>query len=123
MPRFRFTIRRMMIVVTIVGSFTAFYFGPGLLHKRWQYAEAAGNYRFYADRYDDYGEGLQAYSSCYGRKWDDLSETVRIDIGEHHKDKAYRTVKASHYRRLSAKYQQAALQPWRSLAADPPEPK
>src|SRR4051794_18160202 len=81
------------------------------------YREAAAKYGEFAKAYEGniQRDGVVLFSSCYGERWDSYTLIVERDLSAHADDRAYRQAKASHFRGLKEKYEQASSRPWASL--------
>jgi hypothetical protein len=108
LPRVWFTVRRMMVVVAIVGIL----FWGGRLWR------LAASYRIEAERYEN------RLSKSDVRAFFD-----RIDVSPEESERrmgAWRDQMArrrSHYQAMKVKYEHAAHNPWLPVAPDPPEPE
>jgi hypothetical protein len=105
MPRFRFTIRRIMIVVVIAAVVSS----VGIMRsRRIRYLERAAEYA-------QLEQVARAYDPDFSRATKmDRTGKVLIDVVPKNVDR---------YAQLRAKYERAARYPWLSVAPDPPEPQ
>ncbi len=100
-PRVRFTVRRMMVAVAIVGL------ASGLWRRRESFLEESRRYAVAATLHPcslPPEEGTDEY-----RRWQEEEEMIRR--------------RDDHLLRLAAKYERAARYPWLPVAPDPPEPR
>jgi hypothetical protein len=98
-PRFRLSIRRMMIVVAIVA---ACFWGSASIRRRGRFSDMA---------------------RIWGNTEAALCETAQGSVPGPHGDPAYNRVLAEYSGKMRMKYERAARYPWLPVEPDPPEPK
>jgi hypothetical protein len=128
LPRMRFTVRRMMIVVAFVGVLLAAGLEARWLHRK---------YREYVTRasIDSYGERLYREWAAWDIKreadlrskvekyWQGGLDDWALHMADYHGQKAAKfTLWADYHARMKAKYEAAARRPWLDVEPDPPEP-
>jgi len=128
LPRVRFTVRRMMIAVAIVGVLLASGMEARWLHRK---------HREYVNRASIDSEGERLYSEWaawdikhesdlrsmfkrYGHEG--LDDWARRMADYHGRQAAKFTLWANYHARMKAKYEAAARRPWLPVEPDPPEP-
>lgn len=117
-PRVRFTVRRLMVVVAVVGI------AAGVVSL---------SVRYESDRRVSYYQALA--SKHAGRERDYLDE-IRLIDDEARRSAVLRSnpayvahwrrwyqLSAAHHAQLKVKYGRAALHPWRPVSPDPPMPQ
>ncbi len=112
MPRFRFTVRRMMVAVAIAAFMLA---GGELLRRRNAYLEKAENFRHDIVPPSGWDMGGGTLSEEEFRK--------QLAAFQAEGEAIRRTPRSRHYQAMARKYERAARYPWLPVAPDPPEPK
>ena len=118
MPRVRFTVRRMMIVVAIVAGMlgvSTWMLRTRVRERRYramaaQHAQEAARYQEYMDTYPAFVAELKA------------GGIAEADIPSQFGTIEWRRRRRDHYSALQRKYEEAAIRPWDPVPPDPPEP-
>jgi hypothetical protein len=115
MPRVRFTVRRMMIAVAIVGA--ALGLGLwGMRATRW-----ANDCKTRAGWHTSWGRYMIAEADEY-RIAIESGTSLHPEAKNYPRYEARERARGRFHLRLAAKYERAARYPWLPVAPDPPEP-
>jgi hypothetical protein len=117
MPRFQFTVRRVMIGIAVVAcSLGGFVWSVRMKRLSAIYHQRAADYLSSAETYRQLAEGEVDGSGWY-------TETDGVHIENGISGRRNRAIKLrSYYARLGRKYLRAAARPWTPVGTDPPVP-
>jgi hypothetical protein len=116
LPRVRFTVRRLMVAVAIVGGLIG---GSVECRRRLESERRIGEYQRLAKHHH------RAAARLRDRYRESPQESVVLFIhsSEFAQTPALKLKWAEYHESLSRKYEQAASNPWAPLPPDPPEPE
>jgi hypothetical protein len=142
LPRVRFTVRRMMVAVAIVGIFLGLV--SAIESRRWSMRskEYAATAKFHHDLEEIAKQGITEEGENTSW-WRERAKQIRMERRRTGPLAAYEAValdcdkhavatieyaarwrrKASHYAAIALKYEEAANHPWLPVPPDPPEPE
>ena len=119
LPRVRFTVRGMMILVAVV-ALPIWYFGPTFLARR-EHAVlwARIHSRLEQDRAQDIGAYQKTMLQLKRRG-------LKLSPGSDKRERAFSDLalaRTRHHAAMTKKYERAARYPWLPVDPDPPEPE
>jgi hypothetical protein len=113
LPRFRFTVRRVMVAVAVLGLL----FGVEMIRRRWKYKLLMANYHASEEM-----RMRLLLSGGWITETDEAGKRQKLRIGRNIEREPVRR-RLMYHVVMGDRYQRAARRPWLAVASDLPEPK
>jgi hypothetical protein len=123
LPRVRFTVRRMIVVVAVIAAVLGGGIEVERLRRPYLYrqeaAKFAGNGRYWYERFLDYQQAIMGSKKLTHTGDSSTEEMAEAEMGE--AARRYREI-IWWSSKMKEKYERAASRPWESVPPGPPRP-